>query len=96
MEKNPSWLESIPESLKKPFRTMYDLIFSQDAKIKELEMNLAETVKKLEETEKKLAVSEENGVKTAEVAKNAVIRAEKAETRIEQLEHKSDIANKFI
>lgn len=96
MEKNPSWLESIPESLKKPFRTMYDLIFSQDAKIKELEMNLAETAKKLEETEKKLAVSEENGVKTAEVAKNAVIRAEKAETRIEQLEHKSDIANKFI
>lgn len=89
MEKNTEWINHLPDALKSPFKTMYDLIFKQDDKIKELEKRLKDAESKLDETQKELA-------KTAEVAEKAVVRAEKAENKIEKLEHKTDVANKFI
>lgn len=89
MEKNTEWINHLPDALKSPFKTMYDLIFKQDDKIKELEKRLKDAESKLDETRKELA-------KTAEVAEKAVVRAEKAENKIEKLEHKTDVANKFI
>ena len=89
MEKNVDWFSNLSDAVKVPFQKMYDLIFTQDNKIKELEQRLAEAENKIEVTETKLN-------QTEEMAKKAVIRAEKAESKLERLENKNDLTTKFI
>lgn len=89
MEKNVDWFSNLSDAVKVPFQKMYDLIFTQDNKIKELEQRLAEAENKIEVTETKLS-------QTEEMAKKAVIRAEKAESKLERLENKNDLTTKFI
>ncbi|WP_455527825.1 GGDEF domain-containing protein [Huintestinicola sp.] len=88
MEKN-DWLDKVPEALKRPFKAMYELIYKQDEKIKDLENRLKATEKELEAAQSRI-----NDV--GEVAKNAVVRAEKAESKLEEIENNTDVANKFI
>ena len=88
MEKN-DWLDKVPEALKRPFKAMYELIYKQDEKIKDLENRLKATEKELEAAQSRI-----NDV--GEVAKNAVVRAEKAESKLEEIENRTDVANKFI
>lgn len=88
MEKN-DWLDKVPEALKRPFKAMYELIYKQDEKIKDLENRLKATEKELEAAQRRI-----NDV--GEVAKNAVVRAEKAENKLEEIENRTDVANKFI
>ena len=88
MEKN-DWLDKVPEALKRPFKAMYELIYKQDEKIKDLENRLKATEKELEAAQRRI-----NDV--GEVAKNAVVRAEKAESKLEEIENSTDVANKFI
>lgn len=88
MEKN-DWLDKVPEALKRPFKAMYELIYKQDEKIKDLENRLKATEKELEAAQSRI-----NDV--GEVAKNAVVRAEKAESKLEEIENSTDVANKFI
>lgn len=89
MEKNTDWFSNLSDAVRIPFQRMYDLIFTQDNKIKELEQRLAEAESKIEITETKLS-------QTEEIAKNAVIRAEKAENKLEKLENKTDMTTRFI
>lgn len=89
MEQNNDWLDNIPENFKRAFKTMHDLIFKQDEKIKELELSLASA-------EKRLKAAEERIAETEEMAKKAVERAERSEEKLEKVESKADVANKFI
>ncbi len=89
MEKNASWIENLPDAIKVPFQRIYDLVFVQDKKIKELEARLIEAENKLEMTEAKLT-------QTEEVAKKAIIRAENAENKQNKLEAKCDLNSKFV
>lgn len=89
MEKNAAWIENLPEAIKTPFQKIYDLVFVQDKKIKELESRLTEAENKRATTEKELA-------EVKEMAKNAVMRAVNAEDKLEKLESKENINSKFI
>lgn len=89
MEKNHDWLEIIPDALKKPFKAMYDLIYKQDEKIQSLEKRLQAAEKELLEAKKEINV-------VGEAAKSAIKRAEEAESKLENIGNRTDVANKFV